>query len=84
VSKDPVFLCLVTTGRIHKIFPRLHIIQSAGANLSGNTVVVQLSNPRYKVALLPEQLRQGDSVRQELSEVRRWPVVGGKLPSSWI
>ena len=79
-----MLLCFVATGRIHKVLPGCHIIEAAGADLSGNTVVIKLSNSRDKVPVLPEQLWQCDSVGQEFAEVWSWPVVGGKLAGPWI
>ena len=60
------------------------IVEAAGADVAGIAVVVHLADPRAVIAVVLEQLRQGDGIGQKFSEVRRRFVVRGKLSRPWI
>src|SRR6185503_5402153 len=51
--------------------PGKRIIETGRADLAGHPIVEHLPDARHEVAVLPEQLRQGDHIRQRLlPEVR--------------
>ena len=69
-AEDLVLVVLVPPARVDHFEPGGGIVQPARADLVRHAVVVDLADPGHEIALLLEELRQGNHVGKMLAEIR--------------
>ena len=77
--EDLILVVAVASAGIPDAFPGLRVVESVGADLLGDTVVVELADPSDSVAVVLEQLRHRDHVRDHFPEFLGVVVDAGRV-----
>ena len=78
-GEDLILVVAVASAGIPDAFPGLRVIESVGADLLRHAVVVELTDAGDRVAVVLEQLRHRDHVRDHLAEFLGVVVDAGRV-----